>query len=101
MRFDNGYKPFFIDITYDLCKFLKDPQNVIVMAFYNTFKERSNMNHTCPYDHDIIVDKVWTGNLEQGFARFLPTPNGDFAIFLTFYTNNKVFSQINLYLKKT
>ncbi|XP_062133882.1 uncharacterized protein LOC133844070 [Drosophila sulfurigaster albostrigata] len=101
MRFDNGYKPFFIDITYDICKFLKDPQNIFVKAFYNTFKERSNMNHTCPYEHDVIVDKVWTGNLEQGFGRFLPTPNGDFALLFTLYTNNNAFAHFNLYLRKT
>ncbi|KAH8301929.1 hypothetical protein KR044_000960, partial [Drosophila immigrans] len=100
MRYDNGYKPFFIDITIDVCKFLKNPQNVFITTFFNTFRKTSNINHTCPYEHDIIIDKVWTGNLEDDFSKYIPIPNGDYAIFLTFNTNNIEFVKVVIYIRK-
>ncbi|KAH8301930.1 hypothetical protein KR044_000959, partial [Drosophila immigrans] len=100
MRYDNGYKPFFIDITFDICKFLKSPQNIFITTFYNTFKKASNINHTCPFDHDIIIDKLWSGNLEDNFAKFLPIPNGDYAVFFNFYTNNIEFVKVIVYIRK-
>ncbi|KAH8301927.1 hypothetical protein KR044_000958, partial [Drosophila immigrans] len=101
MRYDYGYKPFFIDISVDICKFLKNPQNVILITFFNTFRKSSNMNHTCPFDHAIIVDKLWTGNLEDGFGRYLPIPNGDYVIFLTFYTNKVELAKVAVYIRKS
>ncbi|XP_062135915.1 uncharacterized protein LOC133845467 isoform X1 [Drosophila sulfurigaster albostrigata] len=101
MRFDYGYKPFFIDITIDVCKYLKNPQNVIVTTFYNTFKKMSNINHTCPYKHDVIIDKVWTGNLENDFSRYLPIPNGDYAIYCTFNVSNVELVKIFIYVRKS
>lgn len=50
MRFDNGYKPFFFDFSYDACKFLRENNNPMVRVFYNTFRNSSNMNHSCPYN---------------------------------------------------
>ncbi|KAH8365895.1 hypothetical protein KR093_007005 [Drosophila rubida] len=101
MRFDNGYKPYFIDVTIDICKFLKYPKNPIAIVFYKIFKKDSNMNHTCPYDHDIIVDKVWTGNLESDLGRYLPIPNGDYAIYATFYHDSIEFNTVNIYIRKS
>ncbi|XP_022215358.1 uncharacterized protein LOC111069559 isoform X2 [Drosophila obscura] len=50
MRYDHGYKPFFIDVTYDACKFMENQQNPFAKTFYDTFKRNSNVNHTCPYN---------------------------------------------------
>lgn len=48
MRNDHGYKPFFVDTTFDACKYLLNQRNPIVNIFYNPIKVYSNMNHTCP-----------------------------------------------------
>lgn len=48
MRYDQGYKPFFVDITFDVCQFLKNQQNPIIKFFYEVYKDNSNVNHTCP-----------------------------------------------------
>ncbi|XP_034481236.1 uncharacterized protein LOC117786924 [Drosophila innubila] len=101
LRHDHGYKPFFVDTTFDACKFLKNQRIVIVNMFYNTVKKYSNMNHTCPYNHDIIIDKLWTGNQDDDFAKYIPFPNGDFAVFLTFYAYNIELSKIELYIRIT
>lgn len=50
MRNDHGYKPFFINITFDACKYLLNLRHPVVNLFYTTLKQHSNMNHTCPYD---------------------------------------------------
>lgn len=55
MRYDHGYKPFFINVTFDACKFLKNQKHSIVKLFYNAFKDSSNLNHTCPYDVSTLV----------------------------------------------
>ncbi|XP_043068601.1 uncharacterized protein dls [Drosophila bipectinata] len=99
MRFDNGYKPVFFDLSYDACKFLKDNNNPLARLFYNTFRNSSNMNHSCPYNHDILVDKLWTGNLEKGFATYVPIRNGDFAIFTEWITNKVPRSSVKIYFR--
>jgi len=48
MRLDHGYKPFFVDITIDGCRFLKHQGNPILKLLYNTYKNSTNLNHTCP-----------------------------------------------------
>ncbi|XP_030561115.1 uncharacterized protein LOC115762880 [Drosophila novamexicana] len=101
MRYNSGYKPFFFDVTFDACKFLKQPRHPILILFYNTLKNRSNMNHTCPYNHDIIVDKLYTGDHELEFARYLPVPMGDYAIYVIFYVYKVKACTVNLYLRIT
>ncbi|XP_037722619.1 uncharacterized protein LOC119555354 [Drosophila subpulchrella] len=98
-RFDNGYKPFFLDLSYDGCKFMKKQDNIIAQAFYRTFQRSSNMNHTCPYNHDIIIDKLYTGNLEKEFGRFIPIPNGAYALYTEWRINNVLRASVKFYLK--
>ncbi|XP_044250387.1 uncharacterized protein dls [Drosophila takahashii] len=98
-RFDNGYKPFFLDLSYDACKFLKQQKNIVARTFYRTFQSSSNMNHTCPYNHDIIVNKLFTGNLEAEFGRFIPIPNGAYAIFTEWTTKNISRASIKIYIR--
>ncbi|KAH8255986.1 hypothetical protein KR026_003837, partial [Drosophila bipectinata] len=99
LRYDQGYKPFFIDMTFDCCQFLKNQQNPIIKFFYDVYKDNSNVNHTCPINHDILVDKLWTGNLEKGFATYVPIRNGDFAIFTEWITNKIPRSSVKIYFR--
>ncbi|KAH8233125.1 hypothetical protein KR026_004541 [Drosophila bipectinata] len=46
------------DVKLDGCKFLRDRSNVVANWLYQIFEPFSNMNHTCPYNHDIILEKV-------------------------------------------
>ncbi|XP_032586884.2 uncharacterized protein LOC6581231 [Drosophila mojavensis] len=101
LRKSNGYKPFFMPKTFDACKFLRKPSNPLLIAYYNTIKDHSNINHTCPYDHDIIVDKLYTGNQDLAFTRYLPIPHGDYAIVILFLVRNAELSKIHVYIKIT
>ncbi|KAH8283329.1 hypothetical protein KR054_007180 [Drosophila jambulina] len=100
LRFDNGYKPFFLDLSYDGCKFLKDRgNNPLANLFYQTFVHNTNLNHTCPYNHDVILDKLWTGNLEKDFLRYIAIPNGDYAIYSEWTADGAPRASIKVYMK--
>ncbi|KAH8384231.1 hypothetical protein KR200_003637, partial [Drosophila serrata] len=75
----SGYKPFLYNITVDACKILKHPKsNPIFGFFHGLFKKHSNMNHTCPYDHDLVVDKLPTSFINQQVTGALSFPHGDY-----------------------
>ncbi|XP_016991007.2 uncharacterized protein LOC108052958 [Drosophila rhopaloa] len=102
MRFDNGYRPFFTAMKFNFCQYMKNPQHrsmIFLKEIHSTFVNASNFNHTCPYNHDILVDKFWTGNLEQAFLQYLPVPNGEYALYSTYYIPNKPRLLINAYFK--
>ncbi|KAH8300764.1 hypothetical protein KR059_006433, partial [Drosophila kikkawai] len=100
MRYNNGFKPFFIDMTFDTCRFLRNPnKNPIVKMFYYAYVNSSNLNHTCPYDHDLIIDHFWTGNWEADFSKYIPTINGDYGIFTKIFSNNILRGFINFYVR--
>ncbi|KAH8408421.1 hypothetical protein KR215_005313, partial [Drosophila sulfurigaster] len=101
LRFNHGYKPFFFDITFDACKYMKTQNDPIVNLFFNSFKHASNLNHTCPFNHDIIVDKLWTGNHEVDFLKYLPVPNGDYMLPFTVYSNNLELITIQVFVHLT
>ncbi|EDX10654.1 GD14604 [Drosophila simulans] len=92
-------KPFLFDLSYDGCQFMKNQKNMFVKTFYKTFQRNTNMNHTCPYDHDIIVDKLFTGNLEEEFGRYIVIPNGDYAIYTDWATNKVARASVKIYLR--
>ncbi|KAH8339227.1 hypothetical protein KR074_007492, partial [Drosophila pseudoananassae] len=99
MRYDHGYKPFFINVSFDACKFLKNQKHPVVRLFYNAFRDSSNLNHTCPYDHDLKLDHFWTGNIEEQFTKYVPIINGDYSVDTLWYSNNILRSFINIYFR--
>ncbi|EDW44542.1 GM23751 [Drosophila sechellia] len=75
----NGYKPFLYNITFDACRFLQSPKsNPVALYFYNFYKEYSNMNHPCPYDHDIVLDKMPYHSINNMVTKILPFPEGNY-----------------------
>ncbi|XP_017014177.2 uncharacterized protein [Drosophila takahashii] len=85
----NGYKPFLYNMTVDACKFLKSPQsNPVANYFYNYFKDVSNLNHSCPFDHDIIVDKMTAESFLHRATNILPFPKGSYMFQVDFYIYN-------------
>lgn len=45
----NGYKPWLVDITFDICEFLRKHNHPFIKIMYSIFRDSSNINHTCPY----------------------------------------------------
>ncbi|XP_026839937.1 uncharacterized protein LOC113564893 [Drosophila persimilis] len=74
----NGFKPWIIDRTIDICRFMRtgyDPYFKIVAGLYREF---TNMNHTCPYVGHQIIKGFY---LKPELLR-LPFPSGDYLLSL-------------------
>ncbi|XP_017039726.1 uncharacterized protein LOC108087061 [Drosophila ficusphila] len=98
----NGYKPFLYNVTVDGCKFLKNKKSSPAFAFiFNLFSSYSNMNHTCPYDHDVVVEKVPYSYLEKQLTYTLPFPKGAYGFYSDWYAYGIRRAFVNVYLKLT
>ncbi|EDW18450.1 uncharacterized protein LOC6582271 [Drosophila mojavensis] len=74
----NGYRSYLINQSIDFCYYMRNPKAYIFFhAFHKTFVAVSNFNHTCPYDHDIIINRFI---YERGSMIDLPLPNGEYMI---------------------
>ncbi|XP_017036073.1 uncharacterized protein [Drosophila kikkawai] len=77
----NGYKPFLYNMTVDACKFLKNRKRYpVVKFFYEIVEAYSNINHTCPYSHDVIFDKLPANFVNHRLTDILPVPKGDYML---------------------
>ncbi|BFG04184.1 uncharacterized protein DMAD_03209 [Drosophila madeirensis] len=80
----NGYRPFMYNISSNFCKLM---ENVNQMSFeglvIRAIMTRSNLNHTCPYDHDIILDNL---EFTDDLLKNLPLPQADYKLQLRFAT---------------
>ncbi|KAH8244324.1 hypothetical protein KR026_006593, partial [Drosophila bipectinata] len=93
----NGYKPFLYNVTFDACKFLKNKKSQpVALYFYEFFRSFSNMNHSCPYDHDLVLEKLSTEMFYHRFTKILPFPDGDymFQMYWFAYDINRAVFQI-------
>ncbi|KRF98628.1 uncharacterized protein Dwil_GK27959 [Drosophila willistoni] len=94
----NGYKPFLYNITFDACKFMSSKNtNPLIKYFYSFISEHSNMNHSCPYSHDLIVDKVSIEFLNHQLTEVLPVPEGDYAFYTSWYAYGKNRADVRIY----
>lgn len=50
LRYDHGFKPFFIDLTIDGCQFMRNRNHQLAKILYHIIRDYTNMNHTCPFD---------------------------------------------------
>ncbi|KAH8263426.1 hypothetical protein KR044_009015, partial [Drosophila immigrans] len=83
----NGYRPFIYNVTLDICKYLDKKRDKLSFEkiFLDLALVNSNINHSCPYEHDIIVRNLV---FENKFIKFLPLPTGDYKFELRVSGNN-------------
>ncbi|KAH8310745.1 hypothetical protein KR044_002851, partial [Drosophila immigrans] len=82
----NGFRPFMFNKTFDFCKFLHNPRKLSFESIvYDIIASRSNINHTCPYEHDIIVSNLV---FREDFFKFLPLPSAEYQIQIMAATDN-------------
>ncbi|KAH8307949.1 hypothetical protein KR059_003421, partial [Drosophila kikkawai] len=94
----NGYKPFLYNISVDACKVLRNPKsNPIFVFFHGLFRSYSNMNHTCPYNEDLIVDKLSAEFINKQFTRVLPFPLGDYLFSSNWIVDDVNRAEVNVY----
>ncbi|KAI8119160.1 hypothetical protein CVS40_9454 [Lucilia cuprina] len=78
-RGDVTAKPIY-QYRVDLCEFLRNKRrNPVAEIFYNMFgfTKYSNMNHSCPYDHDLILDRC---RLDTKLLNLLSMAQGEYTI---------------------
>ncbi|XP_050741775.1 uncharacterized protein LOC127010807 [Drosophila biarmipes] len=67
------------NVTVDACKFLKSPKsNPVAFFFYELFRDFSNMNHTCPFNHDLLLEKMSYASVFNRFTSKLSFPEGSY-----------------------
>ncbi|KNC27752.1 hypothetical protein FF38_03126 [Lucilia cuprina] len=72
----NGYRPFLYNISGDFCQAISHKNRYsFVGLVLNLMEKYTNINHTCPYDHNIIVSNLI---LRDEMFKFLPLPSGDY-----------------------
>ncbi|XP_034665128.1 uncharacterized protein LOC117899311 [Drosophila subobscura] len=94
----NGYKPFLYNITVNACKFLVNPKSSpVTKFFYDSILTFTNMNHSCPYNHDFILDKLPIDYVNHRFTKVLPFPEGNYLIEARWSTLGSPFAVVKLY----
>ncbi|EDX15081.1 GD16676 [Drosophila simulans] len=75
----NGYRPFMVNMTVDACRFLNNTKsNPIASYLYDFIRPFTNMNHNCPYDHDLLIEKLPIHFVNHQVTNVLPVPEGDY-----------------------
>ncbi|XP_043068538.1 uncharacterized protein [Drosophila bipectinata] len=97
----NGYKPFLYNMTLDACKFQQNPKgNPVALYFYEFIIEVSNMNHSCPYDHDLVLEKLTTEQISHRLTTILPFPEGDYMFQMYWFAYGINRARFQIFLSK-
>ncbi|XP_011186733.1 uncharacterized protein LOC105214790 [Zeugodacus cucurbitae] len=93
----NGYRPFMYNITTDFCSFLKNKKRLpFAKLLMDTIEIYSNINHTCPFNHDIIVKDLV---LKTEQMQLLPVPMGDYLLRLSIAAYNDYKATVKIYIQ--
>ncbi|XP_017037360.1 uncharacterized protein [Drosophila kikkawai] len=96
----NGYRPFLYNITVNGCKFLDNPKsNPVAKFIYDSYTPYSNLNHSCPYMNDLVLDKLPVEFLNHRVTKILPFPEGDYLFEFRWIRSRNVFANIKIYFK--
>ncbi|XP_034665127.1 uncharacterized protein LOC117899310 [Drosophila subobscura] len=94
----NGYKPFLYNVTVNACKLFVNPKSSpVAKFFYDSFLTFSNMNHSCPYNHDIIIDKLPADFINHRLTQLLPFPHGDYLVEAYWSRSGSLFAMVRVY----
>ncbi|XP_016950744.1 uncharacterized protein LOC108024999 [Drosophila biarmipes] len=94
----NGYKPFLYNITTDACKFLKNPKSSPVMKYvFESFIDYTNINHSCPYTNDLILEKLPIEFMNHRVTQILPIPEGDYLLDFRWLYSKSFIAAIKVY----
>ncbi|KAH8311910.1 hypothetical protein KR044_008545, partial [Drosophila immigrans] len=91
----NGFKPWLIDLRSDVCQFLRKNNNPIMKMMYHVFKDRSNINHTCPFMGPALVTGLYLNPNNVP----LPMPTGEYGILTSWKFDKIVNVNVNFYFE--
>ncbi|XP_050332807.1 uncharacterized protein LOC126760997 [Bactrocera neohumeralis] len=91
----SGYRPFLYNVSVDFCSFMANKKRFpFLNIFHGVLKKDSNINHTCPYNHDIIVKNLVLR--DEMFGR-LPVPAGEYLFKLMVGAYNEWKADVKAY----
>ncbi|KPU80752.1 uncharacterized protein Dana_GF27444 [Drosophila ananassae] len=80
---ESGFKPWLLDTTVDGCRYMRKTYNPLAKLVYKMVKEFTNVNHSCPYVGDQIVNGLYI----KPELIILPFPSGTYMISLKWFFN--------------
>ncbi|KAH8330342.1 hypothetical protein KR067_001571, partial [Drosophila pandora] len=80
---ESGFKPWLLETTIDCCRYMRKTYNPLARLVYKTVKEFTNINHSCPYEGDQIVNGFYV----KPELIILPVPSGTYMISLKWFLN--------------
>ncbi|EDW28018.1 GL27206 [Drosophila persimilis] len=96
----NGFRPNMYNISVDICDFFKHKKRFpFFNLMYDPLRNFSNFNHSCPYNHDIIINRMV---LNDQMLNKLPVPNGFYKLLIVIATEGiwrgeiEFFFEVNL-----
>ncbi|XP_075150329.1 uncharacterized protein LOC142224444 [Haematobia irritans] len=93
----SGYRLFLYNTTFDFCKFmLNRKQEPFAKLFFDVLEKDSNINYTCPYSHNIIVDNM---TVDENIFKYLPLPAGGYMFQLKFAAYNDWKTDVKAYIE--
>uniref|UniRef100_A0A1I8PHH7 MD-2-related lipid-recognition domain-containing protein n=1 Tax=Stomoxys calcitrans TaxID=35570 RepID=A0A1I8PHH7_STOCA len=91
----NGFKPFLYNYTVDFCNFMTNRKRYPVMkVLFDVFLHASNINHSCPFDHAIVIDNLL---LEESKFELFPIPEGEYMFKLMVFAYNDLKATLETY----
>uniref|UniRef100_A0A1I8MX68 Uncharacterized protein n=1 Tax=Musca domestica TaxID=7370 RepID=A0A1I8MX68_MUSDO len=86
-KVNKKFQPFLYEDTVDLCDFLKRQQkrHIFWGRVYKMALKYSNLNHSCPFDHSIVIRDFL---FDDDVFKALPFPRGHYLIDLHFMLNS-------------
>ncbi|XP_049302717.1 uncharacterized protein LOC125775826 [Bactrocera dorsalis] len=97
MKKSNGYRPYIGEVKNDACKFLETQKNPLVKYLYSFIRPYTNINHTCPINHDIVLRNFRIDEKLLNRAGILPT--GEYAFFVTWTLNSMKCGRTEMFFK--
>ncbi|EDV49669.1 uncharacterized protein LOC6552159 [Drosophila erecta] len=93
----NGYRPFLYNITVDICSFLKNRKHhPFLDILYDGIRNFTNVNHSCPFNHDIIVNRMV---LNDNMIAKVPVPNGFYKLMFVVKTDGILRGEVEVHVE--
>ncbi|XP_054085370.1 uncharacterized protein LOC105212525 isoform X1 [Zeugodacus cucurbitae] len=91
----SGYRSFLYNVSADFCAFMANKKRYpFLNIFFDILLKESNINHTCPYSHDIIVKNLILR--DEMFGR-IPVPAGEYMFKLMVGAYNEWKADVKAY----
>ncbi|KMZ06447.1 uncharacterized protein Dsimw501_GD28898 [Drosophila simulans] len=98
----SGYHPYLFNTTVDLCHIIKHPNpSNVFFYFYGALRPFINANHSCPFNHDIILKDFV---LDDKMFSIVPVHRGNYMFVIKIMANDAwratVFSYLDINVDK-